>query len=138
MTADPNEIVFEPPHPGDLTELLKFAWAASRGKHPMHLRPSEVERCDEYLRDPVPRSTYQRVNNAVHTEFAQLRAIKEAAQAYVDAVSGEPEKDCWDTPDGKEAPGADRFASDWSWREYDAKKQKAFDALREALGDTNE
>ena len=133
--AKPEEVKFEPPYPGDLTELLRFAWAASRGKHPMHLRPSEVERCDEYLRSPAPRSTYQRVSNAVDTEFEQLRAIKTAAQAYIEAVSGEPEKDCWDTPDGKEAPDAERFASDWSWREYDAKKQKAFDELRAALGE---
>lgn len=133
-----EEIVFEPPYPGDLIELLRFAWAASRGKSPHLLRPSEVERCEEYLRSPAPRSTFQRVSNAVETEFAQLRTIKKAAIAYVDAVNGEPEKDCWDTPDGKEAPGADRFASDWSWREYDAKKQKAFDALRQALGDTDE
>lgn len=59
--------------------------------------------------------------------------VVEAARRYVDAVNGEPEKDCWDTEDGKEAPGAARFASDWAWQEYDAKKQAAFDALRAAL-----
>lgn len=64
---------------------------------------------------------------------SHLRAIADAAQAYVDAVNGEPEKDCWDTEDGKEAPGALRFASDWAWQEYDVRKQKAFDALRASL-----
>ncbi len=67
---------------------------------------------------------------------AHLRAIADAAQAYVESVNGEPEKDCWDTEDGKEAPGAHRFASDWAWQEYDVKKQKAFDALRAALATT--
>lgn len=59
--------------------------------------------------------------------------LEAAASAYVASVNGEPEKDCWDTEDGKEAPGAERFASDWSWQEYDAKKQKAFDELRAVL-----
>lgn len=62
-----------------------------------------------------------------------FQAIANAARAYVDSVSGEPKKDCWDTEDGKEAPGATRFASDWAWQEYDVKKQKAFDALCIAL-----
>lgn len=64
---------------------------------------------------------------------SHLRAIADAAQAYVESVNGEPQKDCWDTEDGKEATGAERFASDWAWQEYDAKKQKAFDALRASL-----
>lgn len=63
----------------------------------------------------------------------QNEKLREAAQAYVDAVNGEPEKDCWDTEDGMEAPGAEKFASDWSWEAYDDKKQKAFDALRATL-----
>lgn len=63
----------------------------------------------------------------------RLRGIENAARAYVASVNGEPEKDCWDTEDGKEAPGAQRFASDWSWEAYDDKKQKAFDDLRAAL-----
>lgn len=66
-----------------------------------------------------------------------LQAIANAAQAYVESVDREPEKDCWDTEDGKEAPGALRFASDWAWQEYDVKKQKAFDDLRAALAITN-
>ena len=68
-----------------------------------------------------------------HDPITPLRAIANAAQAYVESVNGEPEKDCWDTEDGKEAPGAERFASDWAWQEYDAKKQKAFDSLVAAL-----
>lgn len=66
-------------------------------------------------------------------EIERLRAIANAAEAYIASVNGEPEKDCWDTEDGKEAPGAERFASDWAWQEYDAKKQKAFDDLLAAL-----
>ncbi len=66
-------------------------------------------------------------------DVAGLEAIAKAAQDYVDAVSGEPEKDCWDTEDGKEAPGAERFASDWAWKDYDDAKQKAFDNLRALL-----
>ena len=66
-------------------------------------------------------------------DVAGWEAIAKAAQDYVDAVSGEPEKDCWDTEDGKEAPGADKFASDWAWKEYDDAKQKAFDNLRAML-----
>jgi len=66
-------------------------------------------------------------------KYTKLQAIKVAASAYVASVNGEPEKDCWDTEDGKEAPGALRFASDWAWQEYDIKKQKAFDDLRAAL-----
>lgn len=56
-----------------------------------------------------------------------------AAQRYVDAVNGQPEKDCWDTEDGKPDDGAERFASDWAWKAYDDKKQQAFDALCAAL-----
>jgi len=68
----------------------------------------------------------------------RLRAIETAAMAYVASVHGEPEKDWWDTEDGKEAPGADRFASDWAWKEYDDKKQKAFDDLRALLASPTE
>ena len=66
-------------------------------------------------------------------DVAGLEALAKAAQDYVDAVSGEPEKDCWDTEDGKEAHGAERFASDWAWKDYDDAKQKAFDNLRAML-----
>lgn len=67
-----------------------------------------------------------------------LQAIARAAQVYVESVDGMPEKDCWDTEDGKEAPGALRFASDLAWQEYDVKKQKAFDDLRAALDTTED
>ena len=66
-------------------------------------------------------------------DVAGLEVVAKAAQDYVDAVSGEPEKDCWDTEDGKEAPGAIKFASDFAWRNYDIAKQRAFDNLRAAL-----
>jgi hypothetical protein len=68
----------------------------------------------------------------------RLRAIETAAMAYVESVHGEPEKDCWDTEDGKEAPGANRFASDWSWKAYDDKKQKAFEDLCATLSTASE
>lgn len=71
--------------------------------------------------------------DAAYAAADSLRVIRDAAAAYVTSVNGEPEKDCWDTEDGKEAPGAERFASDWSWKAYDDAKQKAFDALRAAI-----
>lgn len=71
--------------------------------------------------------------STVEADSENLRGIQTAAINYIAAVNGEPEKDGWDTEDGKEAPGAERFASDWSWREYDVKKQKAFDDLRAAV-----
>lgn len=67
-----------------------------------------------------------------------LRAIAKAAREYVDAVNGEPEKDCWDTEDGKEAPRAEKFASDWAWQQYDDAKQKAFDNLCATIGALSE
>ncbi|MBX4984393.1 hypothetical protein [Rhizobium lentis] len=63
---------------------------------------------------------------------------RSVSPSAVDSVNCEPEKDCWDTEDGKEAPGAEGFASDWSWQEYDAKKQQVFDTLRVALGQATE
>ena len=64
------------------------------------------------------------------SENERLRA---AIAAYVGSVNGEPEKDIWDTEDGKPSEGADRTSSDWAWKEYDDKKQAAFDALESAL-----
>lgn len=72
------------------------------------------------------------INEAI-SEIEKLKAVEIAAAQYISSVNGEPEKDCWDTEDGKEAPGAERFASDWAWKAYDDKKQKAFDALADAL-----
>jgi len=59
--------------------------------------------------------------------------IRALAAAYVAAVEHEPEKDCWDTETGKYEEGAEKFASDWSWKAHDDAKQKAFDDLRAAL-----
>jgi len=60
-------------------------------------------------------------------------ALVKAAREYVEAVEAPPELDAWDTEDGKEAPGAARFASDWSWKEHDERKWKTFEALQAAL-----
>lgn len=68
-------------------------------------------------------------------DLDQLLAVRNAARAYVDSVSGDPERDIWDTEDGKFQEGAQRTSSDWAWKAYDDAKQKAFDNLRAALGD---
>jgi hypothetical protein len=47
----------------DLTELLKFAFAAGMGKHPLDMNTEERLRWKEFV--PIPRSTFQRVEAAV-------------------------------------------------------------------------
>lgn len=72
--------------------------------------------------------------------FKELQAdhatLWEAAAAYVASVEHEPEKDCWDTESGEYEEGAEKFASDWSWREHDNAKQKAFENLCAVLAST--
>jgi len=62
----------------------------------------------------------------------RLANLEERANAFFDANDAEPEKDCWDTETGEEEPGAQKFASDWSWSDYHERVQKARDALRAA------
>ncbi|AGC36109.1 hypothetical protein B7L88_gp065 [Rhizobium phage RHEph10] len=48
---------------GDLAELLKFAFAAGLGKHPVDMNTKERLRFKDFT--PCPRSTFQRVEAAV-------------------------------------------------------------------------
>lgn len=70
---------------------------------------------------------------AVPQPAAENDRLRAAITAYVCSVNGEPEKDIWDTEDGTPSEGADRSSSDWAWKEYDDRKQAAFDALVAAL-----
>lgn len=59
--------------------------------------------------------------------------VVEAAREYFAALESQPEKDCWDTESGEEEPGAEKFASDWSWQDHHAKIIDARNKLRAAL-----
>jgi hypothetical protein len=60
-------------------------------------------------------------------------ALAEAVTAYLAAWDAEPEKDCWDTETGEEEPGAQKFASDWSWADRNDAVLAAREKLRKAL-----
>lgn len=66
------------------------------------------------------------------TDFSHER-VTEAARRYLAAIDSEPEKDIWDTWDGKPAEGASRSASDWSWADHGRKVEICLSDLRAAL-----
>lgn len=63
----------------------------------------------------------------------RMRAVVEAAQAYIVSLNEEPEKGHWDTPSGNAEPGAEWVVADPSWKAADGPTQKALDALRDAV-----
>jgi hypothetical protein len=58
----------EPVHPGDLKELLLFAFAAALGKHPGEMAEDDKRKWKEFT--PTPRSVFQRVDHALYAENA--------------------------------------------------------------------
>jgi hypothetical protein len=77
-----EEIKFEPAYPGDLTELLRFAFSAGgEYRHPLDMTEADKERWKEYAKTPVPRSTYQRVEHALAHSVITDEMVERAAKA---------------------------------------------------------
>lgn len=64
-------------------------------------------------------------------------SLKIAVAAYLTAIDAEPEKDIWDTWDGKHVDGADKTSSDFAWAAHGQKIEASLAALRVALEENN-
>ena len=80
MTEEPKMLAI---FPEDLQELLKFAFAAALGKHPMNMTTEEKANWKEYSASPAPRSTMQRMSYQVEVPRDELvaNAFKEGLQS---------------------------------------------------------
>lgn len=59
--------------------------------------------------------------------------LHSAVADYLSAIDAEPEKDIWDTWDGKPADGAQKTSSDAAWADHGQRIEDSISKLRDAL-----
>ncbi|WP_331373827.1 hypothetical protein [Sinorhizobium chiapasense] len=59
--------------------------------------------------------------------------LQQAVAAYLSAIDSEPEKDIWDTWDGKPAKGAEKTSSDAAWADHGQRVEACLTDVRAAL-----
>ncbi|ASP84278.1 hypothetical protein CDO26_06445 [Sinorhizobium meliloti] len=74
-------------------------------------------------------------------DLRKINAVPDLHRTVVDylaAIGAEPEKDIWDTWDGKPADGAEKTSSDAAWADHGQRIENCLSSVRAAVGKAGE